>query len=87
MEGIEFETDQISRAGSQYSAETKKSAMMNLLQKLGIHNETTANFTLLGIVAIFLGIAIFMYADILVKPKTNNAAEARAILIMNGFQQ
>ncbi len=83
MQGMEFETDQINRASqSQYSTEKREPTMVRWLIKLGINDPATANFILLGIAGIFIGITIFMYAGIFAEPERDLEAEARAILIM-----
>ncbi len=83
MSEVEFETDKTYSASAVgYSTEKKESTMVRGLIKLGIKDPETANFVLLGIAGLFLGIAIFMYADVLAEPERDLAAEERAILIM-----
>ncbi len=83
MQEIEFETDQVSRTSSSpYLTEKKEPAMVKWLTKLGIKDEETANFVLLGIAGLFLGITIFIYAGLFAETPRDLAAEKRAILIM-----
>lgn len=82
MQGIEFETDQGST--TTYSMTPKKSGMLELLSKVGVDDTATANFILLGIVAVFFGITIFLYAGIIGGRTVDPAADARAILLMQG---
>lgn len=68
MQGIEFEEDNDFRGlkvRTVPSSIEKPSFIMNLLEKFGIADKTTANFILLGIAMVFFGITIFLYAGIL----------------------
>ncbi len=85
MQGIEFEVDEASSTGVQYT-EKKKSTMVGFLARIGVSDATTANIMLLAVAAILFGITIFIYAGVLVKPERDLRAEARAILIMQNAQ-
>lgn len=83
MQEIEFETDKSYPANSYTSGEVaRKPTMVRLLMKIGITDTSLANYILIGVAGIGLGITIFLYANALVEPKIDRAAEARAILIM-----
>lgn len=84
MQGIEFETDQSSPTPSSplQPSPQKQAGMVRLLLNLGIADANTANFILLGIAAIFFGVAIFLYAGILGEPQIDHVAKSRAALIM-----
>lgn len=78
MQGIEFETDQSPVVEYQNTTQ-KRSGMMRLLGKLGIDDPILANFVLLGLAAIFFGVAIFLYAGILVEPKKDWSLDAKVL--------
>lgn len=68
MQGIEFEEDknnEIIRSEGQQTATVKTGPIMKIVLKMGVSDATTANFILLGIVAVLLGITVFLYAGVL----------------------
>lgn len=68
MQGIEFEEDKDYQGLKLKTFENtvaRQGFIMRLLERIGVADTTTANFILLGIVAVFFGIAIFLYAGIL----------------------
>lgn len=80
MENIKFEVDQSPRMNL---STTKESALAKWIVKLGItDNITTANYILVGITALFIGITIFIYARILFSnPKqTPSSAEEEQMM-------
>lgn len=68
MQGIEFEEDK-NYQGLKVETLSAPSArggfIIKLLAKVGIEDKSTANIILLGIVAIFFGITIYIYAGVL----------------------
>ena len=67
MENIKFEVDQAPRMNF---STTKESSFAKWIVKLGItDNITTANYILVGIIVLSLGITVFMYARIFSEPK------------------
>lgn len=87
MQGIEFETDNASSSSQKNISSEKTSAMVELLLKFGVKDTSTANYILLGIAGIFLGISIFIYAGLLSKPKVDHEATRQVILLMNSAQR
>lgn len=72
MQGIEFEEDknnEIVRSEGQQTATVKTGPIMKIVLKMGVSDATTANFILLGIVAVLLGITVFLYAGIMSSPE------------------
>jgi len=63
MQGIEFETDQISNKYT-IGVMMKQSWMVKLLEKAGVTDKATANFVLLGLAIIFFCITIILYAGV-----------------------
>lgn len=62
MDDIKFEVDQAPRMNL---STAKESSFAKWIMKLGITNSiTTANYILVAIAVLFLGITIFMYARI-----------------------
>lgn len=61
MQGIEFETDQIS---NKYTTGVmmKQSWMIRLIEKAGVTDKATANFVLLGLAIVFFCTTIILYA-------------------------
>lgn len=71
MQGIEFDEDKgyqlnIIKPPKQ-KAETEPSAITRLLFKLGVSDQTSANYVLLGISVIFFGIAIIFFNSVFEK--------------------
>lgn len=68
MQGIEFEEDksyQINTGNQgQRISTSRPGIMMRMVYKFGIDDPATANLILLGMAALFFGIAIFLYAGI-----------------------
>lgn len=89
MEGIQFEEDR-EYAGLKARAvdggAEKQSFMMGLLEKVGITDKTTANFALLGVAIVLLGITIYMYSGIFAEPKRDWAADAKLRILMENTQ-
>lgn len=85
MEGIEFETDK-SYAPDSYAQQETSSPyapmMVRWLMGTGITDLATANYILIGMAGIGLGVTIFLYASALAEPKIDRVAEARAVLLM-----
>lgn len=67
MQGIDFEDDRnLSGLASRVPIQTAKpSFLMRLLARVGVEDIAVANYILLGVAAIFFGITIFLYADLL----------------------
>lgn len=86
MQGIEFEDDRSNQGSTvtdRGNRNSRPSAMMRLLFKIGVSDPSAANYILLGIAVLFFGITIFMYADILSGgPKKDPSLDARAALEM-----
>lgn len=85
MQGIEFETDK-SYAPSSYAQQGTPSQqapmMARWLMGIGITDLATANYVLIGMTGVGLGVTIFLYANALAEPKKDLSLDARAILIM-----
>lgn len=71
MQGIEFEEDkgyQLNTVKSpQQKTETEPSAITRYLFKLGVRDQISANYILLGVSVVFFSIAIFFYNSVLEK--------------------
>lgn len=67
MQGIDFEDDRnFSGISSRIPVQTAKpSFLLRLLARVGVEDIAVANYILLGVAAIFFGITIFLYADLL----------------------
>lgn len=82
MNEIEFDTDKDYAPNTfSYNTKSRSSGMAGILYKMGISDPAVANFVLIGIAGIFLGVTIFLYAGVLVKPKPNptNAQELQRL--------
>lgn len=86
MQGIEFETDQSFSPGASTTPGTKKTIFGRLLMNVGITDQATANYVLLGIAAIFFGVSIFIYAGILREPEKDWSLDTRAAIEMQQAQ-
>jgi hypothetical protein len=64
MEGIEFDIDESQNTNNTSQSKRKQPLLFRLLAKIGIIDPTVANFVLVGVAAIFFGIAVFIYAGI-----------------------
>lgn len=90
MEGIQFEEDReysgLKARAVQGGAE-KQSFMMGLLEKVGIEDKTTANFALLGVAIVLLGITIYMYSGIFAEQKKDWSLDAKLRMQTESAQQ
>ena len=93
MQGIEFEEDrnyQINTGADRQTATSRPSSIMKMVFKMGVSDPATVNYILLGLAAIFFGVAIFLYAGILgeTKPQKMTAQQqliqARTLMEMQG---
>ncbi|MFZ2303539.1 MAG: hypothetical protein WAV98_01970 [Minisyncoccia bacterium] len=91
MQGIEFEEDKdyqgLLRAKTLANTTSKQGFIMKFMEKIGFVDKTTANFVLLGLVAILFGITIFLYAEILTEPAKDWSLDARAIQESQKYQR
>lgn len=72
MQGVEFDEDKnyrINTGADRENTTSQPSSMTKLVFKMGVNDPSAANFILLGVAAIFFGVAIFLYAGILSEPK------------------
>lgn len=71
MQGIEFDEDKGYQLNTvkppEQKAEAEPSAITRLLFKLGVSDQTSANYILLGVSVVFFSIAIFFYNSVLEK--------------------
>ena len=81
MDNIEFEADKIT-ATTQYTGTQKKSGMVKLLMGLGVKDEATANYILIGLSVILLALTVYLYVGILGTPKVDQAALDRESALM-----
>lgn len=83
MQGIEFETDKAIEGNRiQETPAQKTPTMTRWLMLIGITDASMANYILIGIAGIGIGLTIFIYANALTNSVTDLNAETRAILIM-----
>lgn len=80
MDNIEFEADKV--AATTYADAPKKSAMVKLLMSLGIKEESTANYILIGASVLLLAVTAYIYIGIFSEPKVDEAAAEREALLM-----
>lgn len=84
MQGIEFENDKdVGVNSSSEVSSSKVPLMVGWLMQLGISDMAVANYILIGIAGIGIGLTIFIYANALAEPKEDLSLDVRAILIMN----
>lgn len=84
MQGIEFENDKdVGINNSSEVSPSKVPLMVGWLMRIGIADTAMANYVLISIAGIGIGLTIFMYANALAEPKKDLSLDARAILIMN----
>lgn len=83
MQNIEFETDKSYPAGAYTSGEVAREPMMvRWLAKVGITDTSLANYILIGVAGIFLGVTVFLYANVLSEPAKDWSLDARIIMEM-----
>lgn len=83
MQGIEFDDEKdlgIVSSTNFEVVEKEPSFTMKLLEKAGITDAAIANLILLGVAAIFFGLAIVVYAGLFKQPTKDWSLDARAIL-------
>lgn len=83
MQGIEFEDDRVYQEGTSLGSQdrySRPSILTRLVFKLGVTDIAVVNYILLGVAAIFFGITIFLYADMLNGPKIDRSLDAKAVL-------
>lgn len=93
MEGIEFDVDgnQGLKNSPSNIIDVKKrnSFLVGLLVKIGVDDPAIANFILVGIAGLFLGVAVFLYAGILGNketPKLSSDEIARGLKALSDMQ-
>lgn len=96
MEGVEFDID---NTQTQQNLETraqqvrlKRSPLYALLGEIGVTDPTAASVVLLGVAALFFGIAIFIYAGVVSNKASTNidpvqeAAQIKELQAMQSSQ-
>jgi hypothetical protein len=78
MQGIEFETDQSSQVAYTSVTSKRPSFFTKIFTRFGVEDTNTVNLTLLGVLALFLGLTIFLYAGAL-SNSTPVSEEAAAV--------
>lgn len=90
MQGIEFETDK-SYTPSSYAQQgapaQQTPTMVRWLMRIGVVDISSANYILLGIAGLFLGVTIFLYAGALSEPAKDWSLDARASLEAQKLQR
>lgn len=73
MQGIEFEVDEESRkskdANRKPPAIKKTGPLVRMIMRSGVENPLIADLILLGVSAAFFGATIYLYSNLLGKPK------------------
>ncbi len=97
MEGVEFDIDntqtQQHLEAKAEQTRLKNSPLYALLGKIGVTDPTAASVVLLGVAALFFGVAIFIYAGIVSDKASNNmdpaqeAAQIKELQAMQSPQQ
>lgn len=92
MGDIEFDLDNnqgLKNSSSNVEAQAKRSFLVGLLAKMGIADPAIANFILVGVAGLFLGIAVFIYAGVLgekATPKLSSTEIARGLKALSEMQ-
>lgn len=81
MDNIEFEADNVATT-TQYTGTQKKSGMVKLLMGLGVKDEATANYILIGLSVILLALTVYLYMGILGTPNVDQAVLDREAALM-----
>lgn len=83
MQGIEFETDKVNEGNRTQEAPAQKTpTMTRWLMLIGITDASMANYILIGIAGIGIGLTILIYSNTFTNSSVDLNAETRAILIM-----